>query len=134
MAADNHLLPVAQYNVTTIMNTYYVEFFEKGQQKINLNQISFSRVSVCCRKSSYNLLPSTYRWLIYLVHSDNFFHPDHIIPAAKLISAFAKFSDFFKAKMGVKLSAVFVEILIFHFRITNTGIQIQNAHIFKLRF
>ena len=36
MANDNHLLSVTCYNVTT-MNTYYNEFFEKGQQKIHFN-------------------------------------------------------------------------------------------------
>ena len=37
MANDNHLLSVTCYNVTMINNTYYNEFFEIGQQKINFS-------------------------------------------------------------------------------------------------
>ena len=37
MANDNHFLSVTCYNVTMINNTYYNEFFEIGQQKINFS-------------------------------------------------------------------------------------------------
>lgn len=38
MANDNHLFPVTCYHVTmTKNNSYYNEFFEIGQQKINFS-------------------------------------------------------------------------------------------------
>ncbi len=37
MANCNHLTPAIVYTITTMNNTYYNEFFEKGQQVINLN-------------------------------------------------------------------------------------------------
>lgn len=37
MANDNHLFSDTCYNVTMISNSYYNNYFEIGQQKINFN-------------------------------------------------------------------------------------------------
>ena len=37
MANCSHLTPAIVYTITIMNNTYYTEFFDKGQQAINLN-------------------------------------------------------------------------------------------------
>ena len=36
-----------------------------------------------------------------MVISNNFLHPNHVIPAVELVSAFLKFSDFFESEVCI---------------------------------
>ncbi len=63
--------------------------------------------------------------------ADDLFHPDHMIPAAELISALPKFPSLCKSESGVKPSAVLVQIFILCFRISDAGVEIQDPHLFQ---
>lgn len=51
-----------------------------------------------------------------------------MIPAAELISALPKFPNLCKSESGVKPSAVFVQIFILCFRVSDADVEIQNPH------
>ena len=61
--------------------------------------------------------------------SNEFFHPDHVIPASELTGAFVKLPHFDKTEMLMELFTVFCEVLIFGNGIGDTGIHIHNSHI-----
>ena len=52
------------------------------------------------------------------------FHPDHVVPSAKFISAPAELPRQVEAKMGMKFRAVSGEVFVFCFRISNAGIEV----------
>ena len=56
--------------------------------------------------------------------SDKFFHPDHIIPASKLVSALMKCTHHMIAKPLMEMHAVLGQIFIIYLRIAYTGIDI----------
>ena len=57
--------------------------------------------------------------------SDYFFHPDHIIPAMKFITAFLKFTYHAITQMDVKFSTVLRQcFILFSVWPGNTGIHI----------
>ena len=65
------------------------------------------------RQQVFNLAERTDGGHISLVVSDELFHPDHIIPAAELVTALVKFTHQPVAQMEMKVGAVSGKILIF---------------------
>lgn len=55
---------------------------------------------------------------------EDFFHPDHVIPAVEFIPALMEGACHAVAQMCVKLGAVFGEIFVLSFRITDAGVQV----------
>ena len=51
--------------------------------------------------------------------SNDFFHPDHVIPATEFVTAVMEQPHSLKSKMGMELLAVFGKIFIFCLWITN---------------
>ena len=64
----------------------------------------------------------------------HFFHPYHMIPGIKFISAFMEFSNHGIPHMGMKFHTVFCQVLIFFFRIGNAYIQINDILSTAQRF
>ena len=62
--------------------------------------------------------------------SNDFFHPDHVIPATEFVTAVMEQPHSLKAKMGMELLTVFAKIFIFCLGITNACVQIQDPHFF----
>ena len=73
--------------------------------------------------------------LFFHVITDHFFHPHHIVPAAKFIAALMEFPDHGIAKMFMELDAVSGKIFIIHLGTGNAGIEIGDIlgfqHFFK---
>ena len=63
--------------------------------------------------------------------SDDFFHPNHVVPTIKFVSAFMESSNLGKTEMLMELFTVPSQIFILCYGITNAGIQVQNAHLLK---
>ena len=63
--------------------------------------------------------------------SDEFFHPDHVIPAVKLITALMENSNHRITQFFMKQHAVLRQIFIFRLWISNAGIDI--LHILLLQ-
>lgn len=62
---------------------------------------------------------------------DDFFHPDHVVPAVQFIAAVFEGTTEVEAEMFVELGTVFVEIFVLYFGVADAGIKIQNAHGFQ---
>ena len=63
--------------------------------------------------------------------ADNFFHPDHVVPAVEFVAAVFEGSAEVEAEVFVELGAVFVEIFVLYFGVADAGIKIQNTHGFQ---
>ena len=72
-----------------------------------------------------------YDYFYWFMISDNFFHPDHIVPAVEFITAVMALANLSIAKTAMKLLAVPGQIFILDCRVSNTGIQVQNAPLFN---
>ena len=66
--------------------------------------------------------------------SYDLFHPNHVIPSTKFISAFMEGPNLGESKMLMKLLTVSGQVFILYYRITDTGIQVQNVHVLKSLF
>ena len=60
--------------------------------------------------------------------ADDFFHPNHVVPAPELIAAVVEGTGQREAQMFVELGAVFGEVFVLHLRVADAGIQVQDAH------
>ena len=69
-----------------------------------------------------NLSNGNYSGLSVGMSGYDFFHPDHIVPTAELISTFMKFADHGVAKMFVEADAVMVQVFVIHNRAGDAGI------------
>ena len=56
-----------------------------------------------------------------------FFHPDHIIPGMKFISALVKFSDQTISHMRMKFNTVVIQMWIFFWSTGDAGIHVENS-------
>ena len=56
---------------------------------------------------------------------DHLFHPYHIVPSSKFISALMKFSDHLIAHMSMKLDTVFRQIFVFLLWISDAGVKVE---------
>ena len=67
--------------------------------------------------------------------SDQFLHPDHVIPSSKLIPAVMEQPNSLITHMTMELNAVLRQILVLFFWESNTRIEVQDilggAHLFK---
>ena len=68
-----------------------------------------------------------YGILYGFVRPDDLLHPDHIVPAAKLVRALVELPDPFVAHMRVKVRAVRRQILVRFRRPGNTGVEIPDS-------
>lgn len=57
---------------------------------------------------------------------NDFLHPDHVVPSPELVAAFVKLADHGIPLTRMKPNAVFCQIFIFRFRVSDAGIQIQD--------
>ena len=64
----------------------------------------------------------------------NFFHPYHIVPAVKFITAFMKRPHLDKSHARVKMFAVFGEIFVLCYRIAYTSVKISDVHFGEFCF
>ena len=60
-----------------------------------------------------------------LMFTYHLFHPYHIVPSSKFISALMKFSDHLIAHMSMKLDTVFRQIFVFLLRISDAGVKVE---------
>ena len=66
--------------------------------------------------------------------SDQLLHPDHIIPASKLIPALIELSDHAIAKMRMEFHAIVRQVFVLLRRIGDTGVHIQKSLFFQRFF
>ena len=56
--------------------------------------------------------------------ADNFFHPNHMIPASEFAPALVKSADSLETEMGMKIRAVCREIFVIFIGVSNAGIEV----------
>ena len=61
--------------------------------------------------------------LIGAVLADDFFHPDHVVPAPELIAAVVEGTGQREAQMLVELGAVFCEVFVLRLRVADAGVS-----------
>lgn len=112
----------------TLNREYFCRMFKKNRERgcfiqpliailysIGKNRCAVQRNGQIFQKCSL-LFPNL------LMFPNDFFHPNHIIPSPKLISAFVKFANFRIAQMCMEISTISIKIFISFFWIANTGI------------
>ena len=67
--------------------------------------------------------------LIGQMLADAFLHPDHVVPAAELVSALLESAGEGEAHVRVKVCAVAGEIFVLFLWPAEAGVQIQDAHL-----
>lgn len=76
----------------------------------------------------FQLRKRDHRGLIGLMGSDVLFHPDHVVPAVKLVPALIKLSDKAVAEFLMKTDAVFCQMgIVILSWIGNAGVEIQDV-------
>lgn len=74
------------------------------------------------------LLKAVYSFTEMLqMFSNQFLHPNHVVPASELLSALMEVCHPFVAKLFVETNAVLCQVLIFGIDEGDTGIQVENA-------
>lgn len=66
--------------------------------------------------------------LVGAVLADDFFHPDHVVPAPELIAAVVEGTGQCEAQMFVELGAVFGEVFVLHLRVADAGVEVEGTH------
>ena len=62
--------------------------------------------------------------------TDKLFHPNHVVPAAKLAGALVEFPDGAEPKLPMEVFTVSCQIFIFNDRVCDTGIHVDNPLFF----
>ena len=97
--------------------------FEKEYRELRMQPLN-SMLSGCYLAVNFwrNLSNGNYIGLSVGMSGYDFFHPDHIVPTAELISTFMEFADHGVAKMFVEANAVMVQVFVIHNRTGDAGI------------
>ena len=66
--------------------------------------------------------------LVGAVLADDFFHPDHVVPAPELIAAVVEGTGQREAQMLVELGAVFGEVFVLRLRVADAGVEVEDTH------
>ena len=67
------------------------------------------------------------------VRADMLFHPYHVVPAVKFVSTFFELAYHAVSHVCVEIDTVFIQVFVFHFRITDAGFHIQDALLLNIR-
>ena len=81
------------------------------------------------QKRRLRILPDRLRF--FPMTSKHFLHPDHMIPSAELTAAVMKLACFCIAHAGMEIHTVPGQVFVLGFRIADTGIKVQNPHLFQ---
>ena len=65
---------------------------------------------------------------------DHLLHPDHVVPAAELITALMKLTALGIPQMLMEMLAVSGKVFILFYRVADAGIEVRDAHVLKLLF